>query len=187
MNAQPDQTGAEGSRRASSLADMVTLSIPGASSHGLGVQTALKIGVLAGLLLALNYWQVQALVAAWMADANWSHGFIIPLFSLYLLFTRRDELLQAPRRTCLWGLPVLITSLLIMALGFYPLKTYWICQLSMTGMIFGLVLYLAGPQVARLTWLPIFYLALAMPFPGPCTIGLPIPSRSWRRLVRPCC
>ncbi|MCY2932097.1 MAG: exosortase/archaeosortase family protein [Planctomycetota bacterium] len=166
MNEHTDQTGPKDGPRVSSLADLVTVSTPGASAHGIGLQSALKIGVLAGLLLALNFWQVQTLVEAWLKDANWSHGFIIPLFSLYLLFSRRDELFQAPKRVCLWGLPILVGSLLVMALAFYPVQNNWISQLSMTGMIFGLVLYLAGPQVAKLTWLPIFYLALGMPIPG---------------------
>lgn len=166
MNEHTDQTGPQDGRRTSSLADLVTVSTPGASPHRIGLQTVVKVAVLAGLLLALNFWQVLAMVDAWLTDANWSHGFIIPLFSLYLLFSRRDELFQAPRRVCLWGLPILIASLLVMALAFYPIQNYWFSQLSITGMIFGLVLYLAGPAVAKLTWLPIFYLALGMKIPG---------------------
>lgn len=145
---------------------MVTVSVPAASGHRLGRQACIKIGVLTALMFALNYWQVQTLVANWLADPNWSHGFIIPLFSLYLLFSRRDELLQAPTRTCLWGLPILIASILAMALAFYPVQNNWISQLTIPWMIFGLVLYLAGPQIAKLTWVPIFYLALAMPISG---------------------
>ncbi|MCY2924260.1 MAG: exosortase/archaeosortase family protein [Planctomycetota bacterium] len=158
---------------------MVTVSVPGAPSSRLSPWAYVKIAVLGVLLLALNYWQIQTLVDNWMADPNWSHGFIIPLFSLYLLFSRRDELFAAPTRICLWGLPILIVSLVAMALAFYPIQTNWISQLSITGMIFALVLYLAGPQVARLTWLPIFYLALAMPIPGALYTSIATPLQEF--------
>lgn len=165
-NAQPDPTNPAGARRPSSLADMVTLSTPAASPAAISRGALIKIGVLGALFVALNFWQFRVLINAWIKDANWSHGFIIPLFSLYLLYVRRDELFRTECRVCLWGLPLLVVSLLVMALGFYPISNYWICQLSMVGMLLGLVLYLAGPRMALLTWLPICYLALGMPLPG---------------------
>ena len=70
-----------------------------------------------------------------------------------------------PRRVCLWGLGVLVFGILLMIVAFYPIGTYWLCQLSMVLMLLGLVLYLAGPGAIRLTWLPICYLSLAMPIP----------------------
>lgn len=166
MNEHTDQTNPTGGRRASSLADMVTISTPTHSPSRFSREVAVKIGILAALFLALNFWQVQALVTSWMNDANWSHGFIIPLFSLYLLYVRRDELYRTEKKVCLWGIPILVISLLVMAVGFYPISNNWICQLSMTGMLFGLVLYLTGWRMAALVWLPIFYLALGMPLPS---------------------
>jgi len=130
-----------------------------------GPAARVKVGVLAGLFVLLNYWQFRPLVAAWLHEENWGHGFVIPLFSLYLLYRRGDELFAAPRRACLWGLPILLAGIFAMILGFYPIGVSWLSQLSMTVVLFGLVLYLAGPAAARLVWLPVFYLAFAMPVP----------------------
>jgi exosortase len=47
----------------------------------------------------------------------------------------------------------------------YVLKNFWGSQLSMLLVLFGLVLYLAGPSVIRITWLPIVYLVFAIPLP----------------------
>ncbi|MHC4982482.1 MAG: exosortase/archaeosortase family protein, partial [Planctomycetota bacterium] len=41
-----------------------------------------------------------------------------------------------------------------------------VSQVNMALLIFGLVLYLAGPQMAKVTWLPIFFLVFAVPIPG---------------------
>jgi exosortase len=154
---------------------MVAISTPGRSPHRWGVEPVVKIAVVGVLFLALNFWQVRELVNLWTNDSNWSHGFIIPLFSLYLLSARREELYRAERRICLWGIPILVLSILVMVAAFYPIQNRWIRNLSMTGMLFGLVLYLAGPRVAKLTWLPIFYLALAMPFPPRLYYGIAYP------------
>jgi len=217
------------------LADMV--SSPSARS-GEGTshrETIIKIAVIAGLFAALNLWQFRVLLRLW-GDPDWSHGYIIPLFSLFLIWNRRDELADAIARPfdrptplqeivavlvaalavtlCvvlnlymlhvfrgLWGLGSRVLStlgglgvlvadgwlisrylkyfppmriaragfmlaLLAQVISFYLISNYWLCQLSMVAMLFFLVLYLAGPNVIRVLWLPILYLSLAMPVPG---------------------
>jgi exosortase len=125
-----------------------------------------KIGVIAVLLAGMNWWQFVKLVQQWLSDENWTHGFIIPLFSLFLLYTWRDEIARTPRRVCLWGLPVIAISLAMLVAGFYPLQNEWIKQLSMPLLIWGVVLYLAGWKMAKITAVPIFFLLFALPLPG---------------------
>ena len=125
----------------------------------------IKITILAGLFAAINYRQFRPLVNSWMHDPNWSHGFLVPLFSLYLLYTRREELFAATRRTSLLGLVVMILGILAKLIAVYPIGNTWLTQLSMTVILFGIVLYLGGWGIIKLAWVPIFYLALAMPIP----------------------
>jgi len=124
-----------------------------------------KLAVLAGLFALLNLWQFRRLVGEWLHDPNWSHGFLIPLFSLYLIYSRREELLGARRRVCLWGLPIFVGGIVLSLLGFYPIRTIYASNLAMVMTLLGLVLYLGGPGVMRYAWVPIVYLALAMPIP----------------------
>ncbi len=125
-----------------------------------------KFAVLALIVVAMNYQQFPLLIRGWFkAGSNWTHGPLIPFFSLYLLFVRRDEIISATRRVCLWGLAVLLLG------GALQVCAYWIknplsAQLSMLILIFGLVLYLTGPKIARLTWLPIFFIVFAFPIPS---------------------
>jgi len=149
----------------SSLADLVDEPDLSAFAAHLSRAAWIKIAVLGALFVALNFWQFRLLVQAWLHEPNWAHGFAIPLFSLYLLYRRWDELRTVPKRACLWGLPILVFGILLMIVAFYPIGTYWLCQLSMVVMLMGLVLYQAGPGTTRLTWLPICYLSLAMPIP----------------------
>jgi len=162
MTDSSQQVGAAG-RRAGSLADMVAVAGPETRERRLTVETWIKTAVLAVLFAAMYYWQFPYLVQSWLHDSNWSHAFAIPLFSIYLLYFRRDDLLSAKRRSCLWGLVILLLGIAISLLGVYPIQNRWSSNLGMIIALFGLVFYVAGPRVIRVTWLPIVYLALAMP------------------------
>jgi exosortase len=125
-----------------------------------------KIAVIALLFVGMNWWQFVTLVEKWLGDDNWTHGFIIPLFSLFLLYTWRDEIAATPRKICIWGLPVIALALVMLIAGFEPLKNDWIKQLSMPLLIWGIVLYLCGWRMAKITAVPIFFLLFALPLPG---------------------
>ena len=179
MTDTPHQTGPTSPGKATSLADMVAGVEQPPRPGGLSRWAMLQIAVLGGLFLGMNAWQLPGLVDTWTIDPNWSHGFLIPLFSLYLLYARRGELLSAPRRVCLWGLPILVGGIVMTMLAFYPIGTPWIGQLSMVVALFGLVLYLAGPRVLRLAWLPIVYLMLAMPIPEMLYVRIALPLQNF--------
>jgi len=127
--------------------------------------TWIKIAVLTGLMLFLQMPQLRWLVKKWISDPNWSHGFVIPLFSIYLLYSRRGDLFAARPKVSLLGLVMMILCLVGEILGIYPVRNYWISQLFMIGMVFGLVWYLAGGRVIRVVWLPILFLVFAIPLP----------------------
>ena len=147
-----------------SLADMVAAPTS-ESSQALPASAWAKMAVLALLLLAMNYWILPNLYSQWRYGVNWTHCFIIPVFSLYLLYTRRGEILAVNRRTCYWGLPLLLLGICFQILSVYPIKNDWLYELNMLVVIFALVLLLAGPQMIKLTWVPILFLFFAMPIP----------------------
>ena len=175
MTETPDKIPPAADKAAGSLADMVA--VPSAPDLGRSTAADLgtRIGLLAVLFLLLNYRTLRTLGVAWINEPNWSHGFIIPLFSLFLLYNRRDELFRASPRVCLWSLPLMVLALAGQILCFYPISNNWLGQLCMVGVLFFLVLYLAGPNVIRITWLPILYLALAMPLPGSLYTNISVP------------
>ncbi len=148
-----------------SLADMVDSRPKLAFSESFPKETLIKIAVIAALVAWMNWWQLRFLVGVWEHNPNWSHGFIIPFFSIYLLYARRNELLSAKRRVCLWALPLVIISIAGIIVSFYPIRTYWFCHLGLVMLLFSLVLYLGGWQIIKVTWLPIAFLVFAMPLP----------------------
>ena len=171
MTDRNEEVGAPGPRRSESLVDMVSAPVEAPAGETLSKETWLKIAFVGGLLLAVHHWQFPFLIGQWLHDPNWSHGFLIPLFSLYLLYARRWEIRAAKR------------GVLAQILSHYPVGVPWLTSLTIPLILFGVVLYLAGPEVARLTWLPIFYLALAMPMPSRLYTAIALPLQQFAALA----
>ena len=51
------------------------------------------MAIVAGLLGLLFRSEIERTVRLWVSDPNWSHGFLIPLFSLYLIHQSKDSIL----------------------------------------------------------------------------------------------
>src|SRR4026207_1871022 len=78
--------------------------------------------LIASLLLvgsfALLYWRVIARLAHdWVADGNYSHGFLIIPLSLYFAWERRARLRTVPRHPSAFGLVVVIGSVAVLLAG----------------------------------------------------------------------
>lgn len=158
-DAQPDRQAPAAAPR---LADLVGEDKP------LGViprEAWLKVFVIAGLICAFYYDELVKLSQKFLADSNYSHGFILPLFSLYLLYTWRDRLVPARRRVCLWGLGVIALGVAIRIAGVLWIRNDFIIQWTLPLVIWGSVLYLAGPKVAWLCIVPVFLVGLGVPLP----------------------
>ncbi len=126
--------------------------------------TLLRMLVVVGLVVAMNFRQFPYMFRLWVDDPNWSHGFMIPLFSLYLLYSRRDELLRIHRKVCPWAL-VLVLVAAVLQVAAYQIQNPWSCQVGMLLLILSLVFYLGGWQAIKIIWLPVMFLSFAMPIP----------------------
>jgi exosortase len=155
-----------------SLADMIAPEEENRELYPIPSSAWGKIAVLTGVLVLLYWSEIRQLVRLWLADSNWSHGFIIPLFSVFLIYNWRHQIFATPRRVSYWGWLFILLAVLIRAVALINLKNNWIAQLTIPLMIFGVMWYLCGPRIARLLFVPIFFLALAMPFPDSIYQGI---------------
>src|SRR5580698_9407269 len=79
-------------------------------------QTWLPFAAIA-ILMAVIYYRVGVkLVYDWYTIPDYSHGFLVPLFSLFLLWDKREALRDTPVRQSWAGVPLVILSIVILIL-----------------------------------------------------------------------
>src|SRR5712692_7452214 len=129
-----------------------------------GVQLA-GLLILAVLLGAV-YWKIlRALAIQWWDDANYSHGFLVPLFSLYLVWQQRATLRTLPRSGSLIGIPVILAGIGALILGDLGAENF-LMRSSLIVIIAGLILFHLGTQVFRVLLFPLGFLFFMVPLPG---------------------
>lgn len=131
------------------------------------------------VLLVMVYWGSihRDLIHRWTTDGNWSHGWLIPLFSLYFLYSRRHELACCRPAPNYLGAVILGASLVMYFVFAWRLRMAYPQALSLVGAIFGLTLLFGGWSVMRVAWFPIAFLALAIPLPNRMYVELTMPLR----------
>jgi exosortase len=123
---------------------------------------------LAILLTAVACWAVlpnlQEMAQRWGYDATYSHGYIVPLFALFLLWRRRHELAAVPVRPSWIGVLVIAAAGLAQFVGSLFFWR-WLMGASLLVYLAGIALLLGGARLLRLTWPAIAFLVFMIPLP----------------------
>jgi exosortase len=131
------------------------------------------------VLLVAAYWTPvrHHMVGRWLSDGNWSHGFLVPVFSLYFLYTKKEELLRSRPEANWLGAVVLLFSLLANFYFAWSRGLAYPQDLTILGSIFGVTLLLGGWRVVKIAWFPILFLVFAIPLPANHYVALTMPLR----------
>lgn len=93
---------------------------------------------------------------------DWSHAYMVPAISAYLLWQRRDELSRVRTVTYWPGLLLVLLSIACYVFFLVGVPNHMGQGWSAILCIFGLVLLLCGPAVAKIAVLPVGYLAMGV-------------------------
>lgn len=121
--------------------------------------------IITGVVGALYWPVVVPMVKQWASDDNYSHGFLVPIISLYLAYMRKNELLDAVIRPCNYGILLVAFGLLMLILGWVATE-YLTMRSSLVVVIAGLILYLLGWEIFKILLAPLCYLFLMVPIPA---------------------
>ncbi len=116
-----------------------------------------------GLLFLMYHfhyiWRMGKIAAE---DPNWSFAFAIPFISIYFMYRNKEKLMSLEPRVCLWGLIPMMGGMVGYIMAITPVRNDMIQGYCMILSLFGLVLFMLGPRVMRVTWFSIFYLAVGV-------------------------
>jgi exosortase len=136
-----------------------------------------RFAAAAGLVGALSwaYWPVLAeIVRKWQADPQYSHGYLVPAFSLYLLWWRRGHLAGARSGPDWWGAGLLAVGLALRLAGAYCYFA-WFEAASLLPLLAGAALLLGGWPALRWAWPAVGFLVFMVPLPYRVETGLAAP------------
>ena len=136
------------------------------------------------MLILLTVWSVTyypvypILVKTWLDKSDNSHGALVPLVALYLIWRKWPALQSAEVSTSMWGLFLLAGSLCVYLLSFLGAVAYTM-NLAMVISVSGIVLYLFGSQVFKILWFPLLFLIFMIPIPESLENLVSFPLQLW--------
>lgn len=107
---------------------------------------------------------LQGLFYDWSNDPNYSHGFLVPLISAYLIWQKKDTLSRLPLSPASSGLGLILFSLALL-IGGLAAQEYYTQRTSLVFLLAGSVLFLCGWSWFRALWLPLGFLLFMVPLP----------------------
>ena len=137
----------------------------------LGVSAALVV-----LLIATHGATFATMIERWSSDPQYSHGFIVPIFALVVLWSRR-EMLKRVTWTPAWAGAVLMAIGIIDRYIAVQFNIEALDALSLMPTLFGLVLLVGGWSILRWSWPALAFLAFMMPLPFSVEMALSHPLR----------
>jgi len=128
------------------------------------------------------------LAKQWSNDANFSHGFFVPAFSLFVLWQDRERLAREPRDPSSWGLLIVVFALGVLVAGVLGAELF-LSRISLLLLIAGLVIFFRGWHSFRAVLFPWAFLFLMIPIPeivfGQITFPLQILASKVAALLLP--
>jgi len=107
---------------------------------------------------------------AWMLnrwdgiDSYYSHGFLIPFISAYLIWRKKDELRGKPLGYSSFGLALILFAMVLHILG-TVLYVFSLSGFSIFFFIIGAVLFICGKEITRTILFPLILLIFMFPLP----------------------
>lgn len=125
----------------------------------------LKLGFLLILLGFLYHDILAQLVGDWWRDPNFSHGFLVPVFSAVIVWQRRKQILALPVQPSWFGLAIVAGALGILTVGELGAE-FFLSRTSLLLLLAGLLVYFLGWNHLRAVLFPWAFLFFMIPIPS---------------------
>ena len=121
-------------------------------------------------LLVLIFWDAgKTLYTNWtLADSYYSHGFLVPVVSLVLIWRERAALRRLPASPSAWGVLWIVFGAICLFTGDF-LHFAVLGSLAIIPMVVGALLMLQGRQRVARIWFPLAFLLFMIPIPPSLT------------------
>jgi exosortase len=123
-----------------------------------------KLGTLMLLFLLLYAPLYPLLFETWLNDSNNSHGLLVPIVSLYLVWLLRPRISTTEQTSSRVGLAILVCSLVAYFVTYVADLTFP-ARVTMISTLAGLVLFNYGWKIFSMVLFPVLFLLFMVPVP----------------------
>jgi exosortase len=143
------------------------------------------VSILLVIVTALYAETIWTLFRQWWRDPNYSHGFLVPLFSGFLVWQRRRALAAIEPGGTWLGLPVLLVGVAALLLGSLG-HVMSLMGGSLLVVLAGLILFHLGWDCLRAIAFPLFFCVFMIPLPDSAldAVALPLQNLAARQATR---
>jgi exosortase D (VPLPA-CTERM-specific) len=128
------------------------------------IYTAIFIAVAIGIALFTFKPALLELVRRWTVQEEYSHGFFVPLISAWFLWSRREALIASIGKPDWLGLAIILLAAAMHLVG--ELSAFWLMShLGFIVALMGIVVAAGGFSLLRVAFIPLVFLAFAIPLP----------------------
>jgi len=121
------------------------------------------------LLLFLSIWLYHVilfrLAVQWWTDPDFSHGFFVPAFALFVLWQDRHRLASIQPAPSWSGLPIVVFSLAMLVFGVLGVELFT-SRSSLLALVAGLIILFRGWPLFRAVLFPWAFCFLMIPLPA---------------------
>jgi exosortase D (VPLPA-CTERM-specific) len=117
------------------------------------------------IIAILGFWESLAeLVHRWNSQEEYSHGFLIPFVTAWLLWTRRDALRSNMGEPSWIGSILILLAIAMLIIGELS-AVYLLAQIGFVIALIGVVLAIGGYSLLKVSIVPLVFLLFAIPLP----------------------
>jgi exosortase len=133
--------------------------------------------IFVGILGFFYYNTFGWLIGSWLNNIYYSHGFLVPLISGYIVWNMRKDLAVIEKRQSQTGLMIFIGGILLQGIAvMWTIR--FLSGISLVVTISGIILFLYGWEFTKKIMFPIIFLLLMVPLPFVDLVAPPLQTVS---------
>jgi len=121
--------------------------------------------VIIALLVFIYYNTFAMLVIDWGINPDYSHGYLIPFISIYMMWHALMERHPTVYLSSMWELLPFLAGVALQVVALVGAE-HFLQGVSLVVVLWGLSLFLGGKEVARCLAVPVGYLIFMIPLPS---------------------
>jgi exosortase len=124
-----------------------------------------QLFLLAVSFIIVFYPTIVHMVWDWTHNDNYSHGFLVPFISGFMIWQQREKIADLTISKSNWGIVVIVAGMWIYIVGNIGAELFT-SRFAIVVSIYGLVVYFLGWPMSRRITIPILYLIFMIPLPA---------------------